>query len=191
MEQERIKDIKDGLECLSGHKPCNLCSYHELAEMQETCCINVVAEDVIDYIYELESENKKLSAKYKNLENNYEYTHKVYREYEEENKQLKDRIAVLESIGLNEDITVGEYLQDMQRLKDKIAELEKEKKENNSYAKGYADGIKNTYEAMLPQKLKQFVERLKEKLKEKVNADNVDAFVDCKKIINKTLKEFE
>lgn len=45
-----------------------------------------------------------------------------------------------------------------------INELEKEKKENTSYAKGYADGIKNTYEVVVPDKLKQFAEMLKEKM---------------------------
>ena len=63
MESEKVKEIKKGLECLAGHKPCDLCFYNELAEQQETCCINVVAEDDIDYIYELESENKRLRKK--------------------------------------------------------------------------------------------------------------------------------
>ena len=50
-----------------------------------------------------------------------------------------------------------------QQLKDRIAELEKEIEENAFYSKGYADGIKNTYEVVVPDKLKQFAERLKEK----------------------------
>lgn len=47
--------------------------------------------------------------------------------------------------------------------KKRIAELEKEIEENAFYSKGYADGIKNTYEVVIPDKLKQFAERLKEK----------------------------
>ena len=34
----------------------------------------------------------------------------------------------------------------------------------SGYAKGYADGIKNTYEVVMPEKLKDFVKRLKEKM---------------------------
>ena len=47
-------------------------------------------------------------------------------------------------------------------LKDRIAELKKEIEENAFYSKGYAQGIKNTYEVVIPDKLKQFAERLKE-----------------------------
>ena len=47
------------------------------------------------------------------------------------------------------------------QLKDRIAELENEIKENAFYSKGYAQGIKNTYEIVVPDKLKQFTERLK------------------------------
>ena len=50
------------------------------------------------------------------------------------------------------------------KLKDRLAELEKEIKENAFYSKGYAQGIKNTYEVVIPDKLKQFAERLKEKI---------------------------
>jgi predicted nuclease with TOPRIM domain len=145
MESEKVKDIKEGLECLSGHKPCNLCSYHELAEMQETCCINVVVEEVIEYINELESENDC------------------------------------------KDIEISKQEYQIEKLKDRIAELEKKKEENPSYAKGYADGIKNTYEVVLPDKLKQFAERIKmefyyqfDELIPSIMADKID----------ETLKEF-
>lgn len=56
-----------------------------------------------------------------------------------------------------------EWRKENQQLKDRIAELEKEIKENAFYSKGYAQGIKNTYEVVVPDKLKQFAERLKEK----------------------------
>lgn len=71
----------------------------------------------------------------------------------------------------------------VKELKDRIAELEKEIKETPSYARGYADGIKNTYEAMLPQKLENFAERLKEKLFDLGNIVNDND-------IDETLKEF-
>lgn len=71
----------------------------------------------------------------------------------------------------------------VKELKDRIVELEKEIKETPSYARGYADGIKNTYEAMLPQKLENFAERLKEKLFDLGNIVNDND-------IDETLKEF-
>lgn len=66
------------------------------------------------------------------------------------------------------------------QLKDRIAEFEKEIEENAFYSKGYAQGIKNTYEVVIPEKLKQFAERLKEELKGIVGANFID----------ETLKEF-
>lgn len=81
-------------------------------------------------------------------------------------------------------------------LKDRIAELEKEIKGNVFYAKGYAEGIKNTYEVVMPNKLKQFAERLKEKLEENspiAGYDLEDLEFDGETIqecIDETLKEF-
>lgn len=46
-------------------------------------------------------------------------------------------------------------------LTKEIDRLEKEIKGNVFYAKGYAQGIKNTYEVVMPNKLKQFAERVK------------------------------
>ena len=80
-------------------------------------------------------------------------------ELESENERIKN-------IGLNEDITVREWLQENKQLKDRIAELEEEIKENAFYAKGYAQGIKKTYEVVIPENLTQFAERLKDKLEE-------------------------
>ena len=92
MEQEKIKEIKKALEYNTVSEFMNRLPYADKFNKLKM----VAFEDILTYINELESENEKLSAKYKNLENNYEYTHKVYREYEEENKQLKERIAELE-----------------------------------------------------------------------------------------------
>ena len=165
MESEKVKELKEFIK-----NSAELGCYYELANCEITML------EVIEYINKLEHENECKDI---------EICKKEY-----QIKKLIDRIAVLESIGLNEDITVGEYLQDMQRLKDKIAELEKEIEENAFYSKGYMQGIKNTYEVVIPEKLKQFAERLINKLKDKVDAENVDTFVECKKIIDETLKEF-
>lgn len=79
------------------------------------------------------------------------------------------------------------------QLKDRIAELEKENKDyydrlNN--AQTYIDNHEEVWKSNTKIQLKQFAERLKEKLKEKVNADNVDGFVECSKLISETLKDF-
>ena len=71
----------------------------------------------------------------------------------------------------------------MDEMQDRIAELEKEIEENAFYSKGYADGIKNTYEVVVPDKLKRFAEMLidkKIKLGERFNIYDID----------ETLKEF-
>lgn len=80
-----------------------------------------------------------------------------------------------------------EWRRENQQLKDRIAELEKEKKETPSYSKGYADGIKNTYEVVMPDTLKQFAERLKEKLG---SVDLIRGWT-VKVFIDETLKEYE
>jgi hypothetical protein len=75
-------------------------------------------------------------------------------ELESENETLRNAKVVYE--------TVDYCAEDLRKAQDRIAELETEIKENAFYSKGYAQGIKNTYEIVVPDKLKQFAERLKE-----------------------------
>ena len=77
----------------------------------------------------------------------------------------------------------------MDEMQDRIAELEKEIKENVFYAKGYAEGIKNTYEVVMPNKLKQFAKRLKEKCEFNRKEYCCEATVSAKDI-DETLNEF-
>lgn len=79
-----------------------------------------------------------------------------------------------------------EWRKENQQLKDRIAELEKEIKENAFYSKGYAQGIKNTYEVVVPDKLKQFAERLKERILSTPHILGGEGT-----IIDETLKEYE
>ena len=81
-----------------------------------------------------------------------------------------------------------EWRKENQQLKDRIAELEKEIEENAFYSKGYAQGIKNTYEVVLPDKLKQFAERLKEKphIKKMVNKGWIVSYVGIGNDIDET-----
>lgn len=114
---------------------------------------------------------------------------------EKEYQQLKDRIALLEKdneLLRNAKVvyeTVDYCYEDLKKAQDRIAELEKEIKETPSYARGYADGIKNTYKAMLPQKLENFAERLKGKLHDFGDGGEKGAYI-TEKDIDETLKEF-
>ena len=104
-------------------------------------------------------------------------------------KELKERIALLEKDNelLRNAKVVYENVdycyEDLKKAEKRIAELEKEIEENAFYSKGYAQGIKNTYEVVIPDKLKQVGERLKEKLFDLGNIVNEND-------IDETLKEF-
>ncbi len=190
MESEKVKELKKFIEISAG-----LGCYYKLANCEITML------EVIEYINELESENERLKTSefnfYQELDNASTQIHSLEEriaELESENAKLANAVSDnLEAYrdGFSEgasfkDRVNNELKDENQQLKDRIAGLEKEIKENPSYAKGYADGIKNTYEEVLP----QFVERLKEKFKEKVEADNVDAFVECSALMRDLLKEF-
>lgn len=58
--------LKDALKCMTGEIPCNLCHYNDIAEERDTCCINVVAEETLEYIEELESKIKEYQDKIEN-----------------------------------------------------------------------------------------------------------------------------
>lgn len=85
--------------------------------------------------------------------------------------------------------------------KKRIAELEKEIKENAFYSKGYAQGIKNTYEVVVPDKLKQFGKKFElnigKYLKKKYSDYQQDSFYyivdksDVDMCLDETLKEYE
>lgn len=109
-------------------------------------------------------------------------------ELESENERLKHLREVDNTTMTTLRKSNTELNECMDEMQDRIAELEKEIKENLSYAKGYADGIKNTYEAMLPQKLENFIKRLKEK--DLSVPLHKDFMIIDNKAIDETLKEF-
>ena len=94
-----------------------------------------------------------------------------------------------------------EWRKENQQLKDRIAELEKEIEENAFYSKGYAQGIKNTYEVVVPDKLKQFGKKFElnigKYLKKKYTDYQQDSFhyivdkADVDMCLDETLKEYE
>ena len=97
MESEKVKVIKEYLRCMRGEKACWDCGLNEIAENQDTCCINLVADMALDLINELESENERLILQYE----------RVKADSEMNCLELKDRIAELEN--KKEDLLCKEY----------------------------------------------------------------------------------
>lgn len=168
MNSEKVKEIKKALEQNDDNG-----IMYEVNDQKRTCNF-IHHKDILTLISELESENERLS----NTE-----IGELIKENEELEKQCEDWCE----LNFKKKKQVAE-------LKDRIAELKKGNKENNSYAKGYADGIKNTYEVVVPEKLKQFAERLKDEI-----GDMKQFFRSCldrdycgltEYQIDETLKEF-
>lgn len=112
-------------------------------------------------------------------------------------KELENLLTLINELESENDTlhtNLCEWRKENQQLKDRIAELEKEIKENAFYSKGYAQGIKNTYEVVVPDKLKQFAERLKDKAIRRQEFIGELAIDDIKyvnvKSIDETLKEY-
>ena len=57
--------LKDALRCLTGERDCNICYYNDLAEERDTCCINVISEEALEYIEELERKLKEFVERLK------------------------------------------------------------------------------------------------------------------------------
>ncbi len=182
MESEKVKEIKELLRCMNGEKACTNCYINDIAQEQETCCINVVADMTLTIINELESENERL---------------------ENENYKLEQNLGQCEN-GYKLELHTARYQlhtanEDLKKLKDRIAELEKENdglkddlKNAVSMQKEILDGFKNATKEVeenlkreIPNLLKQFAERLKEKVYDSFG-DKVIWYND----IDETLKEF-
>ena len=108
-------------------------------------------------------------------------------------EKVKEIKKALENCNLDKDCNGCPYYEEQDCIKTKnddiltlINELEKEvetRKAEVLHLQEYGKKLIRETE------LKQFAERLKEKLKEKVDADNVDAFVECARLSDETLKE--
>ena len=109
----------------TGLQVCHNCEY-------DKCC-PLDNETTVDLIHRLQAENERLTAKYRNLENNYEYDHELYRQYEIENQKLK---AEIERLTEERDKYKGLY-ETMYRkwsdLSDKEFNCEALRKERNEY----------------------------------------------------------
>lgn len=62
MDIEKVKNIKELLRCMNGEKACTNCYINEIAQEQETCCVNIVADMTLELINELESEVEDLKC---------------------------------------------------------------------------------------------------------------------------------
>ena len=77
-----------------------------------------------------------------------------------------------------------------EKVKEIKKALEKEIEENAFYSKGYAQGIKNTYEVIVPDKLKQFAERLRKRIADTMySREGYVDYDDTMEVIDETLKE--
>jgi hypothetical protein len=161
MESEKIKEIKEALECWQESVM--------LSTDENYVSHKVYNREILDYINELESENERLS----NTE-----IGELIKENEELAKQCEDWC----------EITLKKRNQIVE-LKDRIAELEKENgellKENEGYRGSYRCAIDKIGELSAERyiKLKQFAEMLidkKIKLGDRFNIYDID----------ETLKEF-
>ena len=162
MESEKVKEIKKALENCQKNN-CLDCPYFI---DEKNCRANDLLLDTLTLINELESENERLKNKNYQLEQDLGQCENGYK--------LELHTARYQLHSANEDL---------KKAQDRIAELEKEIEENAFYSKGYAQGIKNTYEVVIPDKLKQFAKMLKEKIFDLGNIVNEND-------IDETLKEF-
>lgn len=102
-----------------------------------------------------------------------------------EYKRITERVGVgvaVRGTSSNDNRSIWNAIERLAELEKGIINIAKERNKKAELASKFIDSYNDS--------LKQFAERLKEKLKEKVNADNVDVFVECAKLSDKTLKEF-
>ena len=79
-----------------------------------------------------------------------------------------------------------------EKVKEIKKALEKEIEENAFYSKGYAQGIKNTYEVIVPDKLKQFAERLRKRIADTMySREGYVDYDDTMEVIDETLKVYD
>ena len=76
--------------------------------------------------YEQKAEIEQLTAKYRNLENNYEYDHELYRQYELENQKLKEENERLTEENGYLDCCAKQFLADYRKCEIERAELQKQ-----------------------------------------------------------------
>ena len=66
------ENVVKGLRCWSGEKACDLCIYDELVlEEEEKTCVNLVAEDALELIFEQKAEIERLTEELNKQRNLY------------------------------------------------------------------------------------------------------------------------
>ena len=199
MKQEKINDIKKGLECCSmlmdntktaeeKDNACNECPYRE--NYRCSWCLD---KDALDYINELESENNDyykrciiLRRENEQLKTLVSSLEKKEREFGIEIANLKDVNEALTNDLINTECNLQNFVKDNEHLLDRIAELEKTRVlcdgTNLEYTEEDVESEKGCNEC-INNHLKQFAKRLKEKLFDLGNIVNDND-------IDETLKEF-
>ena len=171
MNSEKVKEIKELLRCMNGEKACTNCYINDIAQDQETFCINIVADMTLDLINELESENERLSKSDTSKEESSIKYYNLYKDLKRKNKDLNELCEL-------QRVSIAESFVRENQLKDRIAELEEYIKGNEQDAKAFVNGWHKDLET----ELKQFAERLKEKM--------TVEYPSVTRAIDETLKEF-
>ena len=116
MNNEKVKEIKEALECCAIHDCSDSCIF---SEKHPFACLTELHKQLLTYINELESENERLLNEKWDKEDDLD-------NYHIENTELKDRIAELESELEKEQINNLNCDTELQYKEKRIAELEKE-----------------------------------------------------------------
>lgn len=96
MESEKVKEIKEALECCTNNKGCEPCQRLSKKPYHLDDCRFVLLTDTLYLINELGSENERLTEERDLYKKQFNELEPRFFDLREENQQLKDRIAELE-----------------------------------------------------------------------------------------------
>ena len=152
MESEKVKEIKEALECCKQNETEETCRYCLVCPASiwdyEKTCTSDLFQKTLTLINELESENERLSKSDTSKEESSIEYYNLYRDFKRENQQLKDRIAELEKKN-------GELKQHVTEVEKGIINIAKERNKKDELASKFIDSYNDS--------LKQFAEKLKAK----------------------------
>ena len=153
MNSEKVKEIKEALECCKQNEIEETCRYCLVCPASiwdyEKTCTSDLFQKTLTLINELESENERLSKSDTSKEESSIEYYNLYRDFKSENQQLKDRIAELEKEN-------GELKEHVTEVEKGIINIAKERNKKDELASKFIDSYNDS--------LKQFAEKLKKRL---------------------------
>lgn len=97
MNSQKVKEIKEALECCTNNKGCEPCPRLSKKPYHLDDCRFALLADILTLINELESENERLKKDCAGIANDYQEMGGFYYEEAQKNQQLKDKVTELES----------------------------------------------------------------------------------------------